>query len=288
MLSGCYASHERGGDGGAADDGSAFDAACAPIAGYERCHIETDECPDRPCGPDTAFDRCAPALGVCLESTADESGNYDERGSFEQCNVDTPMEPGQPRMFCWSGRACAGRYSDRTGLGGWCVEEAFCDAAREEGLDVDCYWSDRSERVTGAPVETTCPATNPGEQLCGGPCGECEWPDPFELYFPSFRVACVGRSDRRGLGLCAVETTRLCERGGRSGDDLCGNTRVHDPADAIFDGAPCACLAFENPAAPGTFYEWGWGTLAEACLEYQRRYPDTVRCYDADWNELSP
>ncbi len=36
----------------------------------------------------------------------------------------------------------------------------------------------------------------------------------------------------------------------------------------------------------GVPFDFGYFTLADACLEYQRLYPDGIRCMDENWEEL--
>ncbi len=282
---GCYDDHGLHGDGG----GVPYDAAaCPPVAGYLRCG---DGCGGFWCrDPETAT-ACRNDLGICDSLDVLGPGRDDPR-SWDICRIESPgREP--VADYCWSGGVCAGVRAYRTDIGwsGYCVSEAFCDEA--DYLDgLTCVWSDRSVRRTGAPAVTECPAElDTRARLCGGPCGDCPWPDPFPAMGfreQSYTIACVGRSDRRGVGVCAANTIALCSREGRTADEACQNVNAFhdDPALSVYGGEPCACLALEDPRAPGTFFEWGWAILAESCLEYRALYPDQVRCLGNDWVDL--
>ena len=46
--------------------------------------------------------------------------------------------------------------------------------------------------------------------------------------------------------------------------------------------AACARLVGED----GVPFDFGYFTLADVCLEYQRHFPDGIRCMDENWQEL--
>lgn len=165
------------------------------------------------------------------------------------------------------------------------MREEYCDEVADHLDGVTCVWSDRSVRMTGAPPVEECPPTDPRARFCGGPCGDCPWPDPFPqpFYPPDYAVACIGRSDTRGLGVCAANSNRICAPDWPP-NFVCQNGVFGDPSLGAYGGEPCACVVTADPS--GTFPAWGWATLAESCLQYQALYPDQVRCYGDDWEPL--
>lgn len=286
LLGGCYDLHGPGDDAGSV---GGYDAsACPSIGGYPRCG---EGCGDAWCSDYFNGTICRSDLEVCLPTHVNNAEAWRDPRHEDRCTLNRdPMDP--KGSYCWSGGVCASLQSyppeEHWNWNGDCVDEAYCDDVDAHIDGVRCTWSDGSERVTGAPVESTCPEADPRARFCGGPCGDCAWPDPSPWLGDIIQIACIGRSDRRGLGVCAANTFHLCERGGRTADRLCGNVLAEegeDPSIALYGGAPCACIVLEDPEEAG-FPEWGWATKAETCLRYAERYPDQVRCYDSEWNAL--
>lgn len=278
LASSCYSSHhlERDaaaprGDGPAAPPYDA--AACPPIGGYQRCG---EGCGDAWCNRGVLY--CDRDLTIC------GPGGGDVR-TFDEC-VMSPLIPSSfsAARYCWSGLVCAGLRSDLEDgdlrWEGTCVEPSFCDEVDAHLDGIVCLWSDLSERRVGAPEERVCPPADPRDPFCGGPCADCPWPERGlpPVFRDDYRVSCVGLSDRRGVGICGVNTAAPC-MDGRSANAACANEYA-DGAASLFDREPCACLVLEDPNAPGTFHPWGWATLADSCRRYRERYPAQVRCLE--------
>ena len=176
--------------------------------------------------------------------------------------------------------------------GGQCVSESFCDQLEAAGHPMHCIWGDGTDRVTGAPADiSSCPApvasTTP---FCGLPCGACAsftntrthegavdlWNDP----------ACVGRSDTRQFGVCAVDAP--CRRGELGADDICvwtfGGGRFPYYPEL---GLDCACVVFHDETTPDSLSDYGYATRADACDAYRDMYPGEVDCVtDRAWDRL--
>lgn len=290
LAVGCYDVHSVVGDGAAPGmdgGGPPYDAAaCPPLGGYERCG---PGCGDRWCdGPlycNTLATVCAPSVFA--------TGELDRR--FDGCAIQTEWPPGEsPRggHYCADDRVCVGTRRDfedgDATFRGKCLREEFCDDAAGVVEGFACVWSDLSERRSGAPVDALCPSSDPRAGLCGGPCGDCPW-DPPRYYRSAaahFQVSCVGRSDERGIGICAQHTLYLCVPGTEfTADLICGN-QPGFPAPPLLGSDPCACLLLEDPNAPGAFLPWGWATLGATCRQYRELYPGQVRCLDGEWDEI--
>lgn len=266
------------------DAGPPYDAAACPsLGGYLRCG---PDCGGRWCNVGVY---CDTPTTVCAPGMFDEHDVLDRRS--ERCSLNT-LESARPAgQYCPDGRVCVGlrtELEDGDGhFSGMCLREEYCDDAAGVVEGIVCVWSDLSERATGAPVETTCPPSDPRAGLCGGPCGDCPWdPPPFwQAISQNFQVGCIGRSDQRGIGACAQRTQFQCVPGTEyTADSICANdTEIPPP---ILGGDPCACLVLEDPNAPGTFLPQGWATLGTTCAQYRVLYPGQVRCLDSEWNEI--
>ena len=89
-----------------------------------------------------------------------------------------------------------------------------------------------------------------------------------------FEVACVGRSETRGLGICALDTNGSCGP---------GRPALMDECELRYD-APCLCLVhFDEKGEP---YPNGFVTIASSCLAYKTMYPGSVACMDGEWNDV--
>jgi hypothetical protein len=184
--------------------------------------------------------------------------------------------------YCWGDLICAstpGTDSDPEDreYRGVCVSEEYCRDAPAAGIDVTCIYSDETTFVTGPPDEPVCPpAPDPRTPFCGGPCGSdgCPFSEPRLL--PLNGVSCVGLSDTRGLGICALHTRgQSCAPGVTS-----LMTGCHDPG--VY-GTPCLCLVLRRGDELETH---GWITLESSCRAYRDRYPADFTCLDEHGNEV--
>jgi hypothetical protein len=153
-------------------------------------------------------------------------------------------------------------------------------------VPLDCVWSDGTPVVTGHP-DVPCPASvSRDAPFCGGACGyvACpETPGGTGVFGPSGGSrSCLGVSDQRGYGLCVWSDWRCTSEWQRARPDLIEDW--FDQCSDAYRGQPCACMVLEPASADGV--ERGSFVLASACTAYAAAHPGTVRCRDAQWNEL--
>ena len=269
------------------------EAACGCIDGFRRTDLCDDPCP-------TGW---APATGgVCRARDADRLPDADGSGfrSFDDVcafNIDDDEDSaeGIGGLFCMTGKVCAVGLED-TGLGvdlfaGFCYPVSFCKAAAvadPPAPQVRCVYSDGTPVIDGPPAGGSCPASDPREPYCGGPCGDylrCPDPNPrpttiFSPQDPSEPGPCVGLSETRNLGVCTYRTGR-CARG----RDSLNRRRLVRCAD--WYGEPCAILV-THPQLDEAHFEQGYPVLTSLCRDYAARFPDSAECVDAAWNPLPP
>lgn len=275
LLAACAVQHTLPADAEPRRDSGLGDACT--VAGFARCDGECGQDQDY-CRRNVLHHYCIG--GLCLPLDAGECG-YLGSTSYP--------------FFCANDSTCV---PDATWGAGACVPEGLCDAARAEGYELPCIWSDGTPRVTGAPVDvSTCPsAPYAGTPFCGSPCGDCP---PFTETARGGRAfsVCVGRSDLRGLGICAVsyaggspEPASQCVRGVWGPSDVCT-----DPPDSPFgpqtvpelEDTTCVCVVFRSPDHPDGLGDDGFVTSIEGCRGYRERYPGVVECVsDREWNVI--
>lgn len=268
MFSGCFLSNttgggDDGGDGGDFDggdaDGAPVDPRCRPLGGVQRCG---PTCP--PCSVD---ETCSGIPQVCVPfATAS-----DPRGS-DFCNFQF-SEGSTSAQYCWSNAICATWREQPDGFGGTCLPPEYCTDAREAGLtDIVCRYSDGTTFDAGPPTVDECPPGNPRTTFCGGPCSPdgCPWTIPVTRP-GDYAVSCIGLSEERGLGVCALGTRKPCERGLNLDLLPWMSTQLEEPA---------LCLV---PREGDELADIGWVTLADACRGYRDLFPDDFDCVDETW-----
>lgn len=276
-LAGCFLSHSREDEAHAEDAGlpsvdASADGPCAPVGGYIPCDGECEvECRD------LGRLLCAPAVGVCWpHDTVEEL-----RGN-DNCHINYLDHPSV--SYCWSGNICAARpdpvtpgYPDLTedAFAGNCVRPEYCDEVGETDIGAQCRYSDGSLYVNGPPEVDECPpGGNPLTPFCGGPCSPegCPFTEPWHMpHGDSYDVSCVGMSETRGIGVCAIGTNLGC--------------RPEEPgiveACEFAWGEPCLCLVVQDDDGPR---DWGWPTMADSCRAYRDMFPADFECFDEGWN----
>lgn len=269
LLAGCYEAMLPDADADVDADVLVPDAAvCPALAGYERC---ADDCSprERDCPPDSY---CTPQAGsLCLPITVGDDYRPNHCGQDSAENKD---------VACWSGQPCALFEAPPGDLGGRCVSEELCDAAREEGIAIDCRWSDGTPRVTGPPTLDECPMA-PDDRLpfCGGPCGGCPLVEAPPTVAWTWDQSCVGLSDARAFGVCVLSEVACSP-------EMAASRAAGAPFESPdLAGSTYACLTFSDDSPDG-LWPYGWTTLSASCLAYRARFPDVVDCMDDAWTAL--
>lgn len=264
-IRGCYLQHGFGPDGAEIDSGQPRDGSvdssepmCEPFAGYRTC---APLCPGVNCRTTDAF--CAEAQGVCVPFGP--PGHVEPRGRGG-CGLG-----GDNWGYCWNGDICAADPdSPFAPLAGPCLSAEYCRAELEAGLPNVCVYSDLSSFVHGPPEVSECPPGPAVQGFCGGPCGDCPrsvgaaW-DPVS----SWRTACSGLSETRGLGVCSFGVPLSCAEGDLSWAVSC--------AERIGSGRDCACLTFRGE--DGAEQEVGWVTFEDSCVAYRELFPGQLECH---------
>lgn len=259
-LPGCYETQELHHDGGLRfPDGALIGSDCL-VGGHPRCDC-VSRCPD---GTLCRF-------GVCLsEVDITEAGDYRQLDCATRViGTELPLR-GPAGYGCYNGEACFtdGRGTEYEGV---CVEGAVCDDARAAGLDAVCRWTDGTDREVGPPASDTCPLSPRGDlPFCGGACGAC--PIYPASSHPSRGPACIGVSDARAHGLCAVYQL-LCDQT-HPVSDLCTPLGMFD------EPQTCACLMFRS--ADGELSPLGWAVPEASCRAYRGLYSGEVECFGPD------
>jgi hypothetical protein len=150
-------------------------------------------------------------------------------------------------------------------------------------MPLDCVWSDGTPVVTGHPEVACPPSVSPNAPFCGGSCGYVACPEVagggYDILSPrGGSRSCAGVSDQRGYGVCLWSDTRCV-----SNLPLEVREDWFDQCRDAYRGQPCACMILEPPVEG---VERGSFVLASACTAYASAHPGTVRCRDAQWNEL--
>ncbi len=270
---GCFVMHSPGDEGAGPADGGAdtgtwswdaeADGPCAPVGGYLPCDGECErECPNR------ARFFCAPELGVCYPFHTIE----EDRGG-EYCNV--RYRPSTRAVYCYSGNICAVRPTEdmsSDSFGGLCVRPEFCDEVDETELGAVCRYSDGTTYEEGPPEVEECPEGNPLTPFCGGPCDPDGCPFTIPPHRPGgWEVSCVGISETRGIGVCALHTKYPCTPIDDTSTEGC----------ELYWGQPCLCLVHREGDG---YRDWGWATMADSCRAYRDMYPGDFGCFDAEWH----
>ena len=179
------------------------------------------------------------------------------------------------------------------------LNDPSSDAAqRFAGIyDAGCLWPDGTP-VEEPIVETACHGIPPGFvqgewhvgwRFCGGTCGEggCER-EPYEfedgnLNFATFLddTRCVGLSSERSFGVCSAAAR--CSRT-RSPSGPCQGSFL---GFALGDEGRCDCMVTGADPGVETPETEGWAVPHTACLRYREIFPETVACWDANF-ELVP
>ncbi len=236
---------------------------CSEVAGVRRCGLE--QCPYL-C-PGSPPVRCSNYVPLCLPRTG--GGCTYEVG-----------EPTDPPEHCSSGGPCVlpGEGPPESGQAGACLPIEYLDLCLTDWREVDlppfhCMWTDMT-MVRRAPPAATCPpAPDPRAPFCAGACSEVECPAPST-------GLCLGLGDSRGFGVCARSGVPCFE-------DMSPFFRHYLEECARDYDAPCACMVL-HPQPPEAPFPRGNIVLADACLAYERAYPEGVECRDADWVRLLP
>ncbi|MCC7536930.1 MAG: hypothetical protein IT379_11990 [Deltaproteobacteria bacterium] len=225
---------------------------CSEIGDLRRC----DRCPDRcPVGQ-----TCLAMIGVCAPRDSDA--------------CDMSAFPGGGSA-CRSGSPCAGTQRDDT-FNGLCVDPAFCLDAQDAGLPFEsCRYADSTPVVTGPPDATCPPSSDPRAPFCGGACGGVTCP-PADLLGMSVETPCLGFSDTRGFGVCALAVV-FCHPG-YAYDRNCDENY----------GESCACMVLQpQPDLPADAPRpVGYFVVGSSCLAYREQHPETVECFDRNWQPL--
>lgn len=273
-MLGCSAAHEVNPQSDASTDAGGDARDVCTFAGVPRCNVcgHGNTCPP-------VHNYCT--YGLCLPDVSAEPNG---------CSVADPV--------CADSRVCIFDPAPGVGAGlGACMPEAFCDEAAAEAYPLLCTWSDLTLRVAGAPHDTVvCPPPSfAGTPFCGSPC------EPACAVFHDMagvvRPICIGRSDRRQLGICGpapsgpspVGPTPFCHRGRAAGDDVCGNSVPGGQTIVELEGTTCVCVVFQHAhtAAADGLSDYGFATSIEGCRAYRALYPADIQCViDRDWHTL--
>jgi len=257
-------------------------AECGCVAGFRRC----DTCELR-C---ILGEGCREELGVCRARDSDDFGG---RGFADTCRfrTDGASHPGYAGgsggEFCVTGNVCAvevgatGTEDDQ--LAGICMPVEFClaresaDPPLPEGRR--CVYADGSEVVDGPPPVACPPFEHPKTLFCGGSCGERVCPGRGGrvggITDPAY--PCVGLSETRGFGLCALSEERCL---------LAEPDHTHLLIDgcSLGEDEPCVCMV---PQPQEGERQEGYPVFESACRAYVAGLPPGVAdCRDADWNLL--
>jgi hypothetical protein len=209
----------------------------------------------------------------------DAPGN-DYRATFtgEPCGLATPDSPmgiGLPLDICLG-------LNDPTSPEFATYGETFAGG---------CVWSDGLPVTQRAPV-TACPGIFPTAlsmgayqtvlSFCGGTCGRGGCRDLISM---DYEFDCVGRSDDRSFGVCAVTGQRCTAanvdaRLRNACEDSWRESLLHEDA-------ACLCMV-TYPQRDDSEELTGWVVPARSCAEYQRVFPDSIECRDEDFAVVPP
>lgn len=149
------------------------------------------------------------------------------------------------------------------------------EAAVDLGLERPCLYDDGTQFVEGQPHPTMCPeAAEPLLPHCGGPCGACPYVRAQFVGVVVDEQACVGMSDERGYGLCAVATTNTCRRTRPGADYARAFQLVHD--------VELSCLVLLDEEEPDGLAPLGWWVPLDNCRDYVARFRDSYACVDTE------
>jgi hypothetical protein len=178
---------------------------------------------------------------------------------------------------------------------GSCMPVEYCLAAPEAdpplSAPVKCVYADGTPLVTGPPPGE-CPVDDAHSRapFCGGACGRsrlCPWYEVSLL--EQGYGACVGLSDDRSFGVCALPNRR-CVIDPDVVVELPDGTTINENewtlggCDAVMDES-CVCMkTLPVPGPPAV--EHGFAVPVSACLTYAAHHPGLVECLDAHWNPI--
>lgn len=203
-----------------------------------------------------------------------------------KCSLDLPpaglVSSSDLDDYCPDGSFCMSTDpddADDDAISGSCVDRGACEWLRVRAGDERCLYSDGTEFVNGPPPVAGCPS--PADRFCGGPCGGCaEYPELGGL-IGSSEVACLGRSEDRGVGLCVAGSV--------------ANTHCtpETPPDyyAIAQNRWTTILETEvevrcfvpRDAGSGELAEYGYYVQRQPCLTYRTLYPEAGDCFTPEW-----
>jgi hypothetical protein len=246
---------------------------CGEVDGFQRCDTCEEECPWQTRWQTT----CREELGVCVGYHS----RYSPSGPQPRCNFG--LEPGrfwEMDVYPYTGDPCAVQDSeDRSPedlVQGPGMPPSYCVAAREE-TDLPpqkCVYPDGTEVITGPP-DDPCPEHSGYMRVCGGTCGDASAQCP-DIYYP-----CVGVSDSRAFGVCALFGHRCSEATVDSDIDQCERWPL-----LWYYQRPCACMVLQPQAPNPTGEPTGFLVPVEACTGYRSFFPDQVQCHGSDWEVL--
>jgi hypothetical protein len=247
--------------------------ACGEVDGFQRCDTCDEECPWQT-RTQTA---CREELGVCVGYHS----SYSPSGPQPHC--DFGLAPGRLwewDVFPYTGEPCAvPDTEDRSPddiFQGPAMPASYCIAARESAdlPPQTCVYPDGTEVITGPP-DDPCPRPSGYMRVCGGTCGDAR------AQCPHIDYPCVGVSDSRAFGVCALPWGRCSEATIDSDIEGCETWPCQ-----WYTQRPCACMVLQPQAPNPTGAPTGFFVPLEACTGYRSFYPDQVQCHGAGWQVL--
>lgn len=272
LLVGCFRSSgsDTGDAGTLVSDGGVSDgdpsAPCGRIGGHEICGDET--CPGFECP--SVRSTCSRILGVCKDP-----GAWNPEPGSNGCWNSARDGEGEVATYCPNGQLCASIDTPPDDLadyfrGSGCVDVAYCEQVRDEGADVQCWYSDTTPFVDGPPLE--CPEdVHRVSTFCGPSCGGCEWYDSR----PLAENGCIGVNEERGYGVCAFAANSTCVSSSSNAE------LTLFPPDGELGAAVCMLQLVD-----GVVPEFGHKVFIDACRAYRDRFPDSIDCVDGLWNTV--
>lgn len=215
---------------------------------------------------------------ICIIARPDGDDRHRATFTGEPCGLATPDSPmgiGLPLDICLG-------LSDPSSPEFATYGETFAGS---------CVWSDGLPVTQRAP-DTACPGIFPTAlsmgayqtvlSFCGGTCGRGGCRD---LISSDYEFDCVGRSDDRSFGVCAV-TGRRCtaENVDVAFRNACGGSWRES---LLNEDAACLCMV-TYPQRDDADELTGWVVPARSCAEYQRVFPDSIECRDETFAIVPP